>query len=81
MAQFSPTTVTYDRIVYKISKFFDDYYNQRFKNYEEFNVKFQNLIQEIDNSNVGVITKYEPLIKRSTTKIRANLKICRRYFS
>jgi|LauGreDrversion4_2_1035121.scaffolds.fasta_scaffold00005_104 hypothetical protein len=67
MAQFSPKTSSYDTIVYKVSKFFEDYYNQKFKTYEEFSVAYQKLLQEVEESNVGVTGKYNPIIKRTTT--------------
>jgi len=69
MAQFSPKTTTYDTIVYKVSKFFDDYYNGNFKTYEEFSVQYQNLLQDVSNSSIGITAKYAPLFKRSVAKV------------
>jgi len=66
MAQFSPKTSSYDTIVYKISRFFEDYYNQKFKTYEEFSSQYQKLLQDVEESNVGVTGKYNPIIKRTT---------------
>ena len=76
MAQFSPKTTSYDTLVYKVSKFFDDYYNGKFKTYEEFSVEYQNLLQDVNNSHVGLTAKYKPLFKRSTTKVFRYINLC-----
>ena len=69
MAQFSPNTVGYDVAVYKISGFFDKYYNSGFKTHEEFLKECQILLQSISGSAGNVITNYEPVTKRTTTKV------------
>ena len=63
MAQFSPNTSAYDSAVFKISKFFDRYYNNEFKTHEDFIQEYQSLLNDVENAASGVITKYNPLIK------------------
>jgi hypothetical protein len=63
MAQFSPDTSSYDSAVYKISKFFDKYYNNDFKTNEEFINEYHDLLSQVKNASSGVISSYNPIIK------------------
>lgn len=63
MGQFSPDTSSYDSAVYKISNFFDRYYNNQFKTNEEFINEYHNLLSEVKNAASGVISTYNPIIK------------------
>ena len=63
MGQFSPDTSSYDSAVYKISKFFDKYYNNDFKTNEEFINEYHDLLSQVKSAASGVISSYNPVIK------------------
>ena len=63
MGQFSPDTSSYDSAVYKISKFFDRYYNNDFKTNEEFINEYHDLLSQVRSAASGVISEYSPIIK------------------
>lgn len=75
MAQVSPNTSTYDSAVYKISNFFDRYYNNEFKTHEEFINEYQKLLSEVEGAASGVITKYNPLVRRTSADIKPNFEV------
>lgn len=81
MAQVSPNTSTYDSAVYKISNFFDRYYNNEFKTHEDFINEYQKLLAEVEGAASGVITKYNPLVRRTSTHIKSDIKIFIRHYS
>ena len=81
MAQVSPNTSTYDSAVYKISNFFDRYYNNEFKTHEDFINEYQKLLSEVEGAASGVITQYNPLVRRTSPNIKSNTKIFSRHYS
>ena len=81
MAQVSPNTSTYDSAVYKISNFFDRYYNNEFKTHEDFINEYQKLLGEVECAASGVITQYNPLVRRTGSDLKSNIKILSRYYS
>ena len=50
-------------VVYRVSEFFDKYYNKKFQNHEEFLTEYQALLEAVESSSGKSISTYDPVVK------------------